>query len=144
MDRKTRNLSIKSLIFCILLIGLFTVTVYAAGYYQKTVEVNWVVVESKGIEVSTSRILLGEIPQGSSKSASFWVKNTSSETLYVRIMWPITLNGITITVNPNTFFLKPNQTKNITITITVAEFVSPGPYNTTLYITATPSPIIPS
>jgi hypothetical protein len=128
-----RNL--KSLLLCLLLISAFTASAYAAGYYQKHVEVNWVVVKGEGIEVS-SNIVLGEIPQGSSKTTSLWVKNAASEPLRVSITLPLTLNGITITVSPQSFVLNPGQNRTVTVTVSVADFVSTGPYSTTLLITA--------
>lgn len=128
----------KSLLLCILLIGFFMVGAAAVSYYQKIVEINWVVVESEGLEVSCKGIMFGSIEQGKNKTAEFWVKNVAETQLNVSITWIQTLGGIGIVVEPQNFILDVNQKETVAVTIAVSEITELGGHDNELIITAYP------
>ena len=127
--KEVKSLNFKKLLFFVLLVTSLATTAVAVNYYyQKSVELTWVVVENEGLEVSCEGIMFGSIARGSSKTAEFWVKNVAETPLNVSI-YPILatleLYPCEIIVAPQNFILDVNQTQTVAVTIVV-------PYNATL------------
>jgi uncharacterized membrane protein len=133
------KVNLKVVLVCLLLVCLTAGVTYAIlGSYQRDVEVGWTVVENEGLEVYPSRILLGKIVRGSSKTATLYVKNTAGEWLRVSIYPLQTPSGITITISPNSFILPPigEATQKVTITVYVAKSAPLGNYSVILRVAA--------
>jgi len=119
----------------LVLVALACVVSAAAAYHQQTVKVHWRVAEPN-LQVSPSTLDFGEVAAGQTKTLILQVRNVGTYTLNVSISWPQTLEGWTLTVQPRSFMLKPGEAVNVSVTLSVAEWVSPGDYGTVLYFRA--------
>ena len=117
------------------LVALACLVSAAAAYHQQAVKVHWRVAEPN-LQVSPSTLDFGEVAAGQNKTLSLQVRNVGASTLNVSISWPQTYGGWTLTVQPGSFILEPGEAVNVSVTLSVAEWVAPGDYDTTLFIEA--------
>lgn len=131
----------KNALLCVLLAASFIVGAYAVvDYYQKRVELSWIIVEADGIEVDPTSLSFGEIEQGGSATSSFTVMSITDETLSVEIEYPpFPISGWYIVANPEIFTLEPRQQQTVIVTIFVFETAVPGGWETELIVKASPT-----
>lgn len=114
------------------------VDAYAAvDYYQKTVELSWIIVEADGIEVNPTSLAFGEIKRGGNATSSFTVTSITNETLVVEIEYPpFPISGWHMEANPENFTLELGKKQTVTVAIFVFETAALGPCRAELKVKA--------
>ncbi len=131
-------MKLKKVSLCFLLVAALIAGAYAVvDYYQKTVELSWIIIEADGIEVDPTSLMFGEIKRGWNATSSFTVTSITEETLFVEIEYPpFPISGWHIVANPENFTLGAGQKQTVTVTIFVFETAALGPWKTELKVKA--------